>query len=546
MVSKKLPSYADVVIVGNGPSALILSFILHGNIPYYNHETPHPDPILHQKLLKSPCLLDVDVADLTAHFAASRLSYSTQALPINVLLDTLLRPLADTEPGNCQSRVIWRQEPEKGLSHLVLGNSQQAGGQWADNPIAASWDIGTLSYAEMLSLPAYGFLEHCRSARGKNPSECYRPTRREVADYLAVYPEIVGISDTLYTSIDVEGVARSINGFHVRSPNIACKYLILASGTFSHLIPPRLLLQPIAELPRSPEMGAAPLLVVGSGFTAADIIISTPPCRKIIHIFKWDPEMHPSPLRACHPHAYPEYAGVYRRMKLAAMRTLGKNAAFTPLKLRKTNPFFAERDWDSVYEGLPNTFIKEVSIRNGTATVTLEGSDRETFRREVSHLEYVVGRRGSLEYLENKLVAEILGSASPYPVKADSISGQTLRSKVENSLEVAPNVFVTGSLTGDSLVRFAFGGCVLTASELIKRREHTSRPEEDVKSQSVLLRQSMKQESRTIDDSGYALTNGHTNLGIDRKVRSPSFDLELSACELWRDSGWWTGGCALL
>jgi len=59
------------------------------------------------------------------------------------------------------------------------------------------------------------------------------------------------------------------------------------------------------------------------------------------------------------------------------------------------------------------------------------------------------------------------------------ITGQTLRAKIEsfderggssggrrNAFEVAKDVFVIGSLTGDSLIRFAFGGCCAVAGAL--------------------------------------------------------------------------------
>lgn len=100
-----LPNEVDTVIVSNGPSALILSFILHGNIPLYNPLEPHPDPILQRKILQPPTLLDINVRDLISRFATSRLPYSTQALTINVLLGTLLWPLADTNPGQHESCV---------------------------------------------------------------------------------------------------------------------------------------------------------------------------------------------------------------------------------------------------------------------------------------------------------------------------------------------------------------------------------------------------------------------------------------------------------
>ena len=513
MAVKLLATDVEVAIVGNGPSALILSSILHGNIPYYDPTNPHPDPILHAKLLKSPCLLDIDVLDLTGHFSASRLSYSTQALPVNVLLDTLLRPLADTEPGSYRSCVRWRHEPHQAVSHVVLGNTHQAGGQWADNPVAASWDIKALSYAEMLSLPGYSIEDHFKATRNQVLEDFHRPTRREVADYLAAYPFAVGINDSIWMTRTVESIVRTGNGFHILPENIYCKHLVLASGIFSQLVPARPQLQPLLRLPNSSSTAEAPLLVVGSGFTAADIIIANLPKRKIIHIFKWAPEDRPSPLRACHPMAYPEYAGVYRLMKLSAVRTLGKNSILSPMK--KSNPFFNSHDWENMYEGLPNTYIREVSVHGKTATVTLEDAEGGIKQREVSNLEYVIGRRGSLDYLDRELWSEVLGSIDNEP--SASITGRSLRGKAEQSTEVAPNVFIIGSLTGDSLIRFAFGGCVYAAREIIQR-SGSNQVVAGIQKLEVLSRPT--NHSWSLKDIDYAASNGHTELRVDRTVRN--------------------------
>lgn len=486
--------------------------------------------------------------DLTAHFAASRLSYSTQALPINVLLDTLVRPLADTDPQKYYTCVEWRFEAGRKLPHVALGNTAHVGGQWADNPVSASWDIGALSYAEMLSLPGCSFEEYYKKTRGGPVPEFHRPTRREVAEYLAAYPERVGIQESVYTNLELGDVRRIKTGFYVGSHNITCRHLVLASGIFSQLIPPRPSLRPLNALPMPNALSDAPLLIVGSGFTAADVIISTSANRKIIHIFKWNPENRPSPLRACHPRAYPEYASVYRRMKLAAKKVLGPSSISSPLRTRKTNSFFSERDWDNAYEGLPNTYITSVEVSGGTALVSLETEDGTMLQREISNMEYVIGRRGSLSYLNDSLAGEVIGSLDETMDAQPPISGFTLRSRVERNLEIAPDVVAIGSLTGDSLIRFAYGGCVFAAREIMRRTEfavatssstaHT--PSEGPSTPIVPLGD--HPESGHFD---FISTSGHSDLHINKAMRSLSTDREISICELWRESGWWTGGCTL-
>ncbi|CAF9929078.1 MAG: hypothetical protein HETSPECPRED_007280 [Heterodermia speciosa] len=512
------PAEIDTVIVGNGPSALVLSFILHGNIPYYDSDHGHPDLILHQKLLNLPSLLDLDVGDLTAHFAASRLSYSTQALPVNVLLDTLIRPLADTDPGRYRSCVTWRHEPAKSVAHLVLGNTSRAGGQWADNPIAGSGDIGTLSYSEMLSLPGYSLIEHRRKRNRKCLEEFDRPSRREVAEYLAIYPEMVGINDSIHTISQVDGISRIPTGFKIASHGIRCKHLVLASGTFSHLIPARPLLQPLLNLTPACCSSRPPLLVVGSGFTAADVILSSAPGHRVLHIFKWAPDEHPSPLRACHPRAYPEYASVYRKMKLAAKAYSGAREIVSQTKRRKSNSI-EHANGPGLYEGLPNTYITNVAMRDKSAIVTLRQSDGRCIEREVSAMQYVIGRRGSLDFIDYDLSGEILGPEKF--VERSIISGKTLRGRAEESLELAANVFVIGSLTGDSLIRFAFGGCVFAAGEIIRRARHVDTPLADGVQSCVLDTWADETEKAESRKSEFVHTNGHVGLGQNAKPPQP-------------------------
>jgi hypothetical protein len=50
-----------------------------------------------------------------------------------------------------------------------------------------------------------------------------------------------------------------------------------------------------------------------------------------------------------------------------------------------------------------------------------------------------------------------------------------LRSKVLEDLELAPNVFAIGSLTGDSLIRFAYGSCTYAAARIMASAPHAER-----------------------------------------------------------------------
>lgn len=459
----------DTIIIGNGPSAMILSYILHGHIPVYAPDLPHPDHLLHSKLKAAPQLLDADVPSLTEHFAASRLSYSTQALPVNVLLDTLVRPSADVEEGECVTNLRWRYEPDNAVPHLVFGNAPQPGGQWTNDPVARSWDIQTLSYATMLSLPGYSYAEHYRKVTGKDLQAFSRPTRREFADYLRAYPEAVHIDHVFHSSQNLTGIARTENGFYIRSHRIHCKNLVLASGIFSDALPPPPLLQPLVPLQHNPQV---PLLVIGSGFSAADAIISTSPEQKIIHMFRWDSESRPSPLRGCHQQAYPEYAGIYRIMKRAAFAAQPQMNQRRYNRQKTSMPFLRSRNWDEVYEGLPNAEILSVDDANQgqEVIVTFRLMDGTTFTRPVCGLVYAVGRRGSLRYLDDSLLSEVLeGTPNEHRTEIDPmVSGQTLRNKALDDLQVARDVFIIGSLTGDSLVRFAYGGCVYVAGKLVR------------------------------------------------------------------------------
>lgn len=370
----------------------------------------------------------------------------------------------------------------------------------------------------------------------------------------------MGISESIFSGTKVDNVYRVSDGFIIGSLGIRCKHLVLASGIFTVNIPPPLLLAPLAKL----SSREAPLLVIGSGFSAADIVISAPSTRRIIHVYQWAPDKRPSPLRGCHHSAYPEYATVYRQMKLAAIASTRSRATRAPITRRKssTNPVFSQRDW-TLYEGLPNAEIIDVSTLSptGSMTVTVRVASGDTKTYEVGGLEYVVGRRGTLEFLSPSLQAEILSPAPLDSTVSTQISGRTLRSKAECSLEVARNVFITGSLTGDSLIRHAVGGCVFAAGRILgaipptfssnsptnttpSRASSTPRsvsPASDGRSESASTSPLSRAAESGLTTPG-ELTNGHADLHLDRRRLVRNVEVAAASNRFWVDSGWWAGG----
>lgn len=398
---------------------MFLSFLLNGNVPRYStvKHGPHEDSILHarlQKLEGSPLYSAFDdPTEYTAHFASR--GYSRQALPVNVLYDTLARPGADVGESG-KGRIEWATSERK-VPFICCG--QDIGGQWAKGETGK-----TLSYSEMLGLPGLNIEKFLGTAGFE------RPWRSDVRRYLQCYPEEMGLAESIFGGVDVVHVKREGNRFRIRlrasnrEHTIWSRNLVLATGVSSMPIPPP---SELANLRLTPN---SPVLVVGTGFSAADEVLRCLGAgQRVIHVYKWKTATS-QPLKSCHPQAYPEYIRVWRLMR-------GRNS-------------------DPLYEGMPDG-----TVRYDDAGVVVEFPDeRPALKRQISEFKYYIGRCSSVEYLDPELRREI-GVASHIRLK-------TLREKCEGSLEIAPRVFAIGSLTGDSLVKFAGGGCLQVTAKILK------------------------------------------------------------------------------
>jgi hypothetical protein len=150
-------------------------------------------------------------------------------------------------------------------------------------------------------------------------------------------------------------------------------------------------------------------------------------------------------------------------MKLAALDSQASRTR-RPKPRRAASIFDATRDWTSNYEGFPNTAIVDVRLQGNLAIVTLQQADGNLIERTVSGFACIGGRRGSLKYLDEALRHEEWDPADD----SEMLSGQSLRERALENLEVAPGVFIIGSLTGDSLIRIAFGSCTYAAGNIMQ------------------------------------------------------------------------------
>lgn len=494
-----------VVIIGGGPSAMFLSYILDGNIPYYDPSTvhgPHPDPTLHELLLdytyngandldhRSGLLGAVKDLQILQYIETSYTSfYSSEMLPINLLFDTLVAS-DETQYMNLESkqtRIFWQNCHDRGrINHVVLNSSPIAGGQWASTKTTDKPCEQSLSFAEMLSISNYSYTEYYRSQHdGKAPPDFDRPCRSDLTGYYAAYPHHVNIhhnfiNESLVVCVDkdkrdsfITTYIRNYNSDKKEICTLTSKHLVLASGiydkpterhngqqhrnntTFDELVGQLTtknkinlnansfnIIPPLSTPPSEGEAtvkSARTILVIGSGVSAAEAVNDKMESKQhhndhhILHIYKWDKRPSSCPLRRYTKDLYPEYHRVFQLMRV------GKSS---DCKLGNT------------YIGLPNATVLDVEP-DGTVEIRLH--DGQVIRKRVNEIIVRTGRSGSLDYLSRSIVPQC---------QIDELSNVTKHTLRGNKLP--PNVYAIGSLTGDTLVRFLFGGCLSVASDLYK------------------------------------------------------------------------------
>ncbi|XP_046368148.1 oxidative stress-induced growth inhibitor 2-like [Haliotis rufescens] len=483
--------HTDVVIVGNGPSAISLSFMLSGNRPYFNGAT-HPNDILTKKLQNTK---DISLVEQDLEFLCEGLE-GRSPNPVALLFDALSHPEADLGADN--STVLdWKHEEQYEIPHVVLGKTR-AGGSWQ----RMDGSMQTVSQNNWMELPTVPFREwlanrKCSSLHMGNHSG--RATVGDVKDYYSEFVKEKRLQRHFYdyhtvTSVqkvfqvrtfadsesgEVEPCCKNVKKNHgflweVRGYRLSAEdgdfengntireefcfvshYVILATGTYD--IPNRLgitgetLPHVVHSLPdfekimKSGELigSCDPVLVIGAGLSAADtILMATENNIPVIHVFRRGPNDPSLIFRKLPSSMYPEYHRVHSMMR-------GK----TETELYR--PYSKHKVVEIKYD-------KKVLIQSD------QGDTISSF--ETSMVVVMIGSRSDLSFLPNG--GRHLGVVQNWQIDSKHNPIQINPFTYESVYE--PGLFALGPLVSDNFVRFGVGGALGIVNYLRKWRKAES------------------------------------------------------------------------
>ncbi|XP_072492270.1 oxidative stress-induced growth inhibitor 1 isoform X2 [Notamacropus eugenii] len=454
-----------VIIIGNGPSGICLSYLLSGYTPYVKADAVHPHPILQKKLTEKP---HVSILDQDLDYLSEGLEGRSQS-PVALLFDTLLRPDTDFG-GNTESVLAWEHQAERVIPHLVLGRNLP-GGAW--NSIEGS--MVTLSQGEWMGLPDLQFKDWMRKTyRGLRDS---RATAGDIAHYYQDYVVKKGLSHnffcgTVVTAVDIgsteSGETRSqqdgsplfvVSGFMTSTDGsqqpfrFRARNVVLATGTSDN--PARLGIvgedlpyvhYDLSALEEAMKAGdvtptSDPVLIVGAGLSAADAILYARRYNlPVIHAFR-RPVDDPGLIFNQLPKTmYPEYQKVHQMMREKSVRSSTRYKGY--LSLPKHQPLLFQEDHEAVFHD-----------QNG---------EHRVFR--VSLVLVLIGSYPDLSFLAHggtDLTVDPDQPLSPKrnPIEVDPFTYQSTRQR---------RLYAMGPLVGDNFVRFVQGGALAVASSLLK------------------------------------------------------------------------------
>ncbi|KAM4833931.1 oxidative stress-induced growth inhibitor 1 isoform 1-T4 [Thomomys bottae] len=454
-----------VIIIGNGPSGICLSYLLSGYTPYVRPDSIHPHPLLQRKLMEAP---GVSILDKDLDYLSEGLEGRSES-PVALLFDALLRPDTDFG-GNMDSVLTWRLQKERAVPHLVLGRNLP-GGAW--HSIEGS--MVTLSQGQWMGLPDLEVKDWIlKKRRGLRNS---RATAGDIAHYYQDYVTRKGlghhfVSGAEVTAVEWETPEHSssdpwapgplfrVSGFltakdQSQQPfSLWAHNVVLATGTFDS--PARLDIpgealpfvhHELSALEAAVRVGAVtptsdPILIVGAGLSAADAVLYARHYNiPVIHAFRRpvdDPGLVFNQLPRM---LYPEYHKVHQMMR--------EQSILSP------SPYEGYR---SLPEHRPLLF-KE----HGQAVFRDPRGGQQVFSTSLALV--LIGSHPDLSFLPGAGAELAVDPTQPLsakrnPVDVDPFTYQTVQQE---------GLYALGPLAGDNFVRFVQGGALAAASSLLRK-----------------------------------------------------------------------------
>ncbi|XP_007901432.1 oxidative stress-induced growth inhibitor 2 [Callorhinchus milii] len=475
-----------VVIIGNGPSGICLSYLLSGYRPYVAPGIVHPNPILQSKLEEgSHCSVVHQDLEYLGEGLEGRSSN-----PVAVLFDTLLHPDADFQ-FDYPSVLQWKLEKHENIPHIVLGKGLP-GGAWH----VMKGSMLTISLGNWMELPGLKFKDWASSKR-RNPTND-RATTEDIASYYKDYVKIMGLQKNFADNTCVTSVSKSqqdqentkendemdISTRQLPATNVAdqnglpqnlwevsgyqkigegspvpfcllAENVVLATGTYDS--PARLGVEgedlpfvfhsisdfEVAIKNRKVNQASDPVLIVGAGLTAADAILCAYHNNiPVIHTFRRSVNDPGLIFKQLPKALYPEYHKVYHKMCKQSYSTA--SGLYTN------------------YTSFPENCI--VSFQPDMKCILQSASGVKTVL-SISLALILIGSYPNLSFLKDH--GKYLGVD---PSKSISCK--------RNPVDINPctfectkeaTLFCMGPLIGDNFVRFLKGGALGIASCLMKR-----------------------------------------------------------------------------
>ncbi|XP_008055811.1 oxidative stress-induced growth inhibitor 1 [Carlito syrichta] len=455
-----------VIVIGNGPSGICLSYLLSGYTPYVKPDAIHPHPLLQRKLSEAP---GVSILDQDLDYLSEGLEGRCQS-PVALLFDTLLRPDTDFG-GTTESVLTWKHQKERAIPHVVLGRNLP-GGAWhvsGDGRDQGQWmGLPDLQVKDWMQ----------KKRRGLRNS---RATAGDIAHYYRDYVAQKGLSHNFVSGAVVTAVewgppeprsptardpgplfqvSGTLSRDHGRQPfSLWARNVVLATGTFDS--PARLgvpgealpfVHHDLSALEAATRAGAVtpasdPVLIVGAGLSAADAVLLARHCGiPVIHAFRRpvdDPGMVFNQLPKM---LYPEYHKVHQMMR--------ERSILSP------SPYAG-------YRSLPG---HRLLLFKDDCQAVLRDPDGAEAVFGVSLVLVLIGSHPDLSFLPGAGTHLAVDpdqplSAKRNPVDVDPFTYQSARQE---------GLYAVGPLAGDNFVRFVQGGALAVASSL--RRKEPRQP----------------------------------------------------------------------